>query len=226
MTPAATCPRARWPAPRVLSPTLQSVSTTPNFSFITPNLCDDGHDYPCTNTTGAGVGGGSSVKDINQWLETWVPIILNSPAFQAERAARDHLRRGRATHVRRHGVLRRDGGAGRCQRGQRRISGPGGGKVGAVLISPFITPDSAPPTKTSYNHYSSLASIEDLFGLPHLGEAQTVTTTFDKHIYNNRQPPPGGLEPQATSWVARCTGAARFNMPVPRLSRSELPTAV
>jgi hypothetical protein len=28
-----------------------------------------------------------------------------------------------------------------------------------------------------------LASIEDLFGLPHLGEAQTVTTTFDKHIY-------------------------------------------
>ena len=28
-----------------------------------------------------------------------------------------------------------------------------------------------------------LASIEDLFGLPRLGEAKTVTTTFDKKIY-------------------------------------------
>jgi hypothetical protein len=54
--------------------------------------------------------------------------------------------------------------------------------VGAVLLSPFITPGTV-VSKTSYNHYSSLASIEDLFGLPHLGEAQTVTTTFDKHIY-------------------------------------------
>jgi len=39
------------------------------------------------------------------------------------------------------------------------------------------------PKTVSYNHYSSLASIEDLFGLPHLGEAQTVTTNFDKHIF-------------------------------------------
>jgi hypothetical protein len=37
--------------------------------------------------------------------------------------------------------------------------------------------------KTSYNHYSSLASLEDIFGLPRLGEARTVTTTFDKHIF-------------------------------------------
>jgi hypothetical protein len=28
-----------------------------------------------------------------------------------------------------------------------------------------------------------LASLEDLFGLPRLGQAQTVTTTFDKHIF-------------------------------------------
>jgi hypothetical protein len=27
-----------------LATDLQSVATTPNFSFITPNLCDDGHD--------------------------------------------------------------------------------------------------------------------------------------------------------------------------------------
>ena len=49
-------------------------------------------------------------------------------------------------------------------------------------LSPFIAGNTV-VTKTSYNHYSSLASLEDLFGLPRLGEAQTVTTTFDKHIY-------------------------------------------
>jgi hypothetical protein len=63
------------------------------------------------------------------------------------------------------------------------INGPGGGKVGTVLISPFITSGTVVAKK--YNHYSSLASIEDLFGLPHLGEAATVTSNFDKGIFHN-----------------------------------------
>ncbi len=54
--------------------------------------------------------------------------------------------------------------------------------MGAVLLSPFITAGKV-VKKVSFNHYSSLASIEDLFGLPHLGAAQTVTSTFDKGIY-------------------------------------------
>jgi hypothetical protein len=160
---------------------LASVVTTPNFSFITPNLCDDGHDYPCTNTTGAGQGGGSAVSDVNKWLETWVPIITASPAFkqdglleitfdEAEEPTLDTTACCGETP----GPAADGGGNG--------VSGPGGGVVGAVLLSPFITPGTV-VSKTSYNHYSSLASIEDLFGLPHLGEAQTVTTTFDKHIY-------------------------------------------
>ena len=52
-----------------------------------------------------------------------------------------------------------------------------------MLISPFITGGKL-ITKTSYNHYSALASIEDLFGLPRLGEAATTTSTFDKGIFN------------------------------------------
>jgi hypothetical protein len=163
---------------------LQSVATTPNFSFITPNLCDDGHDYPCTNTTGAGQGGGSSVGDINQWLETWVPIITSSPAFKQDGLLEitfDEAEQGpvgldtTACCGETQGPAADSGGNG--------TDGPGGGKIGAVLISPFITAGSVAPKSDSYNHYSSLASIEDLFGLPHLGEAQTVTTTFDKHIY-------------------------------------------
>ena len=58
---------------------LASVATTPNLSFITPNLCDDGHDYPCTNQT---TPGASSEADIDAWLSTWVPIITSSPAFK------------------------------------------------------------------------------------------------------------------------------------------------
>ncbi len=161
---------------------LGSVATTPNFSFITPNLCDDGHDYPCTNTTGAGQGGGSAVGDINKWLETWVPIITSSPAFkqdglleitfdEAENPTLDSTSCCGETP----GPAADSGGNGQ--------TGPGGGQVGAVLISPFITPGTVVPESSSYNHYSSLASIEDLFGLPHLGEARTVTSTFDEDIY-------------------------------------------
>ena len=58
-------------------------------------------------------------------------------------------------------------------------SGPGGGVVGAVLLSPFIK-DGTKVTK-SYNHFSSRSvTFEDLFNLPRLGEAQTVTSTFSK----------------------------------------------
>ncbi len=160
---------------------LKSVATTPNFSFITPNLCDDGHDYPCTNTTGAGQGGGSAVGDINKWLSTWVPIIQASPAYkenglievtfdEAEEPKLDTTACCGETK----GPAADSGGNGQ--------SGPGGGVVGAVLLSPFIKAGTV--VTKDYNHYSSLASIEDLFGLAHLGEAKTVTSTFDTGIYN------------------------------------------
>ncbi len=161
---------------------LASVATTPNFSFITPNLCDDGHDYPCTNTTGAGQGGGSSEGDINQWLETWVPIIQASPAYQQDGLIEITFDEGETPSLDSTACCGETNGPAATSGGNG-ITGPGGGKVGAVLLSPDITPGLV-VTKTSYNHYSSLASIEDLFGLPRLGEAQTVTTTFDKKIYN------------------------------------------
>jgi hypothetical protein len=39
----------------------------------------------------------------------------------------------------------------------------GGGRTGSVLISPYITPDTT--STTSYNHYSWLRTMEDLFGV-------------------------------------------------------------
>ncbi len=63
------------------------------------------------------------------------------------------------------------------------ITGPGGGRVGAVLISKFIRPGSV--NDTPYNHYSLLRSIEDLFRLNHLGYAgQTGLVAFGSDVYN------------------------------------------
>jgi hypothetical protein len=45
----------------------------------------------------------------------------------------------------------------------------GGGQTGTVLVSPFIKPGVV--TTHQYNHYNTLRSIEDYFGLPHLGYA-------------------------------------------------------
>jgi phosphatidylinositol-3-phosphatase len=83
-----------WP----LAGDLAQASTTLAFSFIAPDLCNDGHDSPCIT------------------------------------------------------------------------GGPGGlAQAGAVLLSPLIRPGTV--STVDYNHYSLLRSIEDIFGLPHLGDA-------------------------------------------------------
>ncbi len=66
--------------------------------------------------------------------------------------------------------------------------GSGGGRVGAVLLSPFIKAGTV--STTAYNHYSMLGSIEDLFGVPHLGFAQlSGETDFGSDIYTSYTPP-------------------------------------
>ena len=66
--------------------------------------------------------------------------------------------------------------------GQPGIGGPGGGRIGALVISRFSTPGST-STRT-YNHYSLLATMEDLFGLPRLGYARTVVHTFGADVFS------------------------------------------
>jgi hypothetical protein len=63
-----------------------------------------------------------------------------------------------------------------------RTSG-GGGKVGLLLISPYIKPNTVNETGY-YNHFSMFASIEDLFSLGHIGYANLPDlTVFDKSVY-------------------------------------------
>ncbi len=155
-----------------LTKDLSSISTTRNLSYITPNLCDDGHDSPCAS----GKPGG--LVSANAWLKTWVPKILNSPAFKKD------------------GLLvitfdESDGpesdstaccGETAVNTPEAGITGPGGGRIGAVLISRWIKPGST--TTQPYNHYSLLASIEDVMHLPLLGYAgKSGLPHFGKDVY-------------------------------------------
>ena len=158
---------------------LESSWTTPNLSFIVPNLCLDGHDYPCTNQTAPG-----SSADIDSFLQTWVPLITQSPAFQ---------KNGLLAIVFDEAAGPPSGDSNACcgespgpNSPMPGINGMGGGRTGAVLISPFIKPGTA--SDTGNNHYSLLASIEDIFRLSRLGEAQTVPATFGGDIFTPGSP--------------------------------------
>jgi hypothetical protein len=59
----------------------------------------------------------------------------------------------------------------------------GGGRVGMVLLSPYILPKTVNSTGY-YNHFSFLRSIEDLFGLQPLGYAGAPNLpVFDSTVY-------------------------------------------
>jgi hypothetical protein len=173
-----------------LAADLKSVATTPNYVFITPNLCHDGHDggedgRKCVN----GEPGGLVSAD--KFLADTVPQILSSPAFRQDGLlivtfdeADIDLKYDPATKS-----MKLEGGDSSACCGEEAgpnlkpgdkvfgglddqgpgVSGPGGGRIGAVLVSPFIAPGAV--SDMPYNHYSLLRSVEDLFGLDHLGYA-------------------------------------------------------
>jgi hypothetical protein len=150
---------------------LQSVATTPNLSFITPNLCHDGHDAPCTN----GEPGGLISAD--KFLREWVPRIVASPAFKQDGLLIITFDEGTDAAA----CCGETRPAGAPQPGK---FGPGGGRIGALVLSPFVKPGTV--SSVDYNHYSLLRSIEDWFGLPHLGYAgQKGLRAFGPDVFNH-----------------------------------------
>jgi hypothetical protein len=173
-SPTGAMPAAALPGETGLATDLRSVATTPNYSFITPNLCDDGHDFPCTNQP----SGASALADIDTFLQTWVPLITSSPAFRKDGLLEITFDEGGTSDT--SACCGETPGIGGLLPG---LTGSGGGVIGAVLLSPFIAPGTT--TTLSYNHFSALASFESIFGLSRLGEAQTVTSTFGPDVYTN-----------------------------------------
>ena len=187
-----------------LAADLRSIETTPNFVFISPNLCHDGHDggegVPCVD----GEPGGLVAAD--RFLQGLVPQILNSPAFKRDgllvitldESAIESTYDEATKQITVTGgdaaaccneqpgpnipAFRADAGIPRTAINGPGLIGPGGGRVGAVMLSPYIRPGTV--SKRAYNHYSLLRSVEEIFGLEHLGfAAQPGLRSFGADIY-------------------------------------------
>jgi hypothetical protein len=156
---------------------LRATSTTPNLSYITPNLCNDGHDDPCADNRTGGL------VSADAWLATWIPKILASPAFRHD---------GMLVVTFDEAELESESpdATSCCGEGPGPnsplpgIIGMGGGRVGAVVVSRWTKPGRV--NATAYNHYGLLRSIEDLFGLGHLGYAGAPgVTSFGRDVFDN-----------------------------------------
>jgi hypothetical protein len=171
-SPSGAMPPAALRGETGLATDLASAARTPRFSFITPNLCNDGHDYPCTNQP----SGASALADIDSFLETWVPKITSSQAYRQNGLLEIVFDEGPNSDAT--ACCEEMPGPGSPSPG---ITGPGGGRVGAVLLSRFIRPGTV--TSIPYNHYSSLASWESLLGLPRIAYAASAPRVFGSDIF-------------------------------------------
>lgn len=167
---------------------------TPALSYIVPNACHDGGELACEPGQLAGPAAAE------EFLKTVVPEIQASPAFEE-------------------GGLIMITSSQAPQAGEKLdtsaccvspvypnlppapeaepASGPvkptgGGGKVGLLLISPFVEAGTLNET-SYYNHYSLLLTIEELFDLEKLGYAKELALLpFDETVFN------AGVEEEST----------------------------
>jgi hypothetical protein len=154
---------------------LRHRSTTRNLSYITPDLCQDGHDATCAN----GEKGG--LRQVDRFLKRWVPRILSSPAFKRNGMLIITADESDNAIVDSSACCDERPGPNVAQAG---ILGPGGGKVGALVISRFTRHNTW--STTPYNHYSLLASLEEIFRLPKIGMAKVHgLPVFGLDVYNN-----------------------------------------
>ena len=135
------CATSGWSRSRPCRHDLASEADTPAFSFITPSLCEDGHDAPCAD------GRPGGLVSADAFLRAWLPRITSSPAFND----------GGLVIVTFDEAETSDAGA--CCGERPGLSSPlpgifgvGGGRIGAVMLSPYIRPGTTstlPPTTTT-----------------------------------------------------------------------------
>jgi phosphatidylinositol-3-phosphatase len=156
---------------------LAKAKTTANYTFITPDLCNDGHDEECPD------GGPGGMPAADAFLQRWVPKITGSAAFK-----RDGLLLITFDEAEAEGAMADASAC--CNQAQfpntpnngGPVPGMGGGRVGAVALSPFIRPGTV--TAHPYNHFSALRTVQQIFGLPPLGYAATPDPgTFGADVF-------------------------------------------
>lgn len=131
-----------------LAADLADPEQTPTFSLVIPNACHDGRDAPCIPGAPAGLPAASA------------PTRATLDVIRASKAYADG---GLVV------VLFDHGRTGDTSTRKGVPAGQGGGAVGAVLLSPFVTPGHQ--VAAAYDQFSVLKTVEQLFGLPALGGA-------------------------------------------------------
>ncbi|MGA7871950.1 MAG: alkaline phosphatase family protein, partial [Candidatus Binatus sp.] len=166
---------------------LSSVASTPNLSFITPNLCHDGHDRA------SALREGGKLVSADRFLRSLVTRILDSQAYRQDGMLIITFDES-DIEIKGNKVVPDETDSTSCcnePTGPNTVApgrtGPGGGRTGALIISPFVKPgcDDHP-----YNHYALLRSLEDLFGLNHLGfAARPGLAAFGDDVYRGTGTP-------------------------------------
>ncbi len=116
-----------------------SADKLPAFSLVVPGGCDDMHD--CNVTAG------------DDWLKEWVPVITQSAAYQAGQLAVF--------------ITWDEGEGGAKSNGENcTASSDVSCHVALIVLSEHVIPGTV--VSGSYSHLSTLATAEDLLGLPRL----------------------------------------------------------
>jgi phosphatidylinositol-3-phosphatase len=118
----------------------------PAFSFITPNLIDDMHD--------------GTVAQGNTWLSNNLPKILSSPEYTSGNTAVF--------------ITFDEGSGGTTGENCATNTTDNSCKIPTIVVSPSTK--AGTKSGALFNHYSLLATAEQLLGLPALGQAASATT--------------------------------------------------
>jgi hypothetical protein len=170
-----------------LPPDLKKAERTPSLSYVVPNACHDGSETPCAPEQPAGLAAA------DPFLEAIVPEIVASPAYkeggliaitfdqapQTGPAADSSSCCGTPEYPNLPAPAS----------GEPPATGPvkpngGGGRVGLLLISPYLAPGTVEEA-SYYNHFSLLRSIEELLGQQPLGyAAEPALSGFEASLFD------------------------------------------
>ena len=140
---------------------LAKAKTTPAFSYIVPNLCNDGTASPCAD----GSPGGLAAADA--FLATWVPRILASPAYADGGLL----------------LVTFAGGAAAPEGPEVPI------RNGALVVSRYAT--AAATDETEINPYGLLRTVQDVLALKPLARSADATSLLDTVLAAARIARPG-----------------------------------
>jgi hypothetical protein len=150
-----------------LKDSLASEAKTANLSYIAPGPCVDGSPTACAPSKAEGMA------PADGFLKKVIPEILASSAYKKNGLLAITVDAAPST-----GEWADSSSC--CGQpafpnlpaptGAAKLAPAGGGQVGMLLLSPFIKKGGA-LVQSTYNHFSLLATVEQLFGLSKLGYA-------------------------------------------------------